>query len=202
MNKPNKIIIHHSATQDGLVLKDFDAIRNYHINNNGWRDIGYHYVIESINNEYKIITGRPEDTDGAHCPGQNTQSIGICLVGNFTNIEPPDAQLQTLVYLIKNIWNRYGKLPVYGHKDFHPTSCPGNKFPMLKLKSMLEGGINMLNFKDKEQISDWAKSHVERVVSFGIMNGVSEDTFDPKGTVTREQIAVIASNIVRYITGK
>ena len=59
-----------------------------------------------------------------------------------------------------------------------------------------------MKFTDNNEISDWAKSHVERVSDFGIMNGVGDDKFDPKGTVTREQIAVIASNIVKYITGK
>ena len=125
MNNPNKIIIHHSATPDGLVLKDFDAIRNYHINTNGWLDIGYHYVIESVANEYKIIKGRPEEMEGAHCPGENQQSIGICVVGDFTNAEPTDAQYLTLVYCIKDIYKRHGELPVYGHKNFYNTGCPG-----------------------------------------------------------------------------
>ncbi|WHH59183.1 peptidoglycan recognition family protein [Petroclostridium sp. X23] len=137
MNKPNKIIIHHSATQDGTVHKDFDAIRNYHINTNGWRDIGYHYVVESVANGYKIIPGRAENDDAAHCIGQNTQSIGICLVGNFLEQEPPEAQIQTLVYLIKDIYSRYGKLPIYGHKDFYATSCPG-KINLERVKKLVE----------------------------------------------------------------
>lgn len=124
-NKPNKIIIHHSATPDGLVLKDFDAIRRYHKETNGWRDIGYHWVIESVDNEYKILKGRDESDDGAHCIGQNTSSIGICMVGDFTKAEPPEAQYQTLVYLIREIYKRYGKLPIGSHKQYAATSCPG-----------------------------------------------------------------------------
>ncbi len=136
MNKPNKIIIHHSATTDGLMLKDYDAIRNYHINHNAWRDIGYHWVIESVNNQYRIIKGRDENDDGAHCIGQNTQSIGICLVGNFLEQEPPEAQVQTLIYLIKDIYSRHGQLPIYGHKDFYATTCPG-KLNLERVKKLV-----------------------------------------------------------------
>ncbi|MDK2801083.1 MAG: N-acetylmuramoyl-L-alanine amidase [Clostridiales bacterium] len=159
MNNPKKIIIHHSATADGLMLKDFDSIRNYHINVNKWRDIGYHWVIESVNNQYKIIKGRDEKDNGAHCIGQNTQSIGICVVGNFNETEPLEAQLQVLVRLIKDIYSRYGELPVYRHKDFYNTSCPGDKFSIQKVKDML-----------KEKSEHWAKKHLDSLVSKGIIN--------------------------------
>lgn len=199
MNNPNKIIIHHSAGTDNKVLKDFDSIRNYHINENGWRDIGYHYVVESVNNEYKVIQGRKETDTGAHTVGQNNNSIGICVIGNFMNESPSNGQIQALVNLIKDIHSRYGKLPIYGHRDFNSTSCPGDKFPLEQIKKLVEGD-NM--FKDNNEISDWAKKHVDRVVEFGIMNGVGDNKFAPKEPVTREQIAVIASNIVKYIMGK
>lgn len=62
--------------------------------------------------------------------------------------------------------------------------------------------VNSMNFKDENQISEWAKSHIERAVKFGIMNGNADGTFNPKGTVTREQLAVVVSNIIRYLSGK
>lgn len=57
-------------------------------------------------------------------------------------------------------------------------------------------------FKDDKNISEWARPHVKRVVEFGIMNVNAEGYFNPKEPVTREELAVVASNIVRYITGK
>ncbi|HZJ76287.1 MAG TPA: peptidoglycan recognition family protein [Oscillospiraceae bacterium] len=134
---PNKIIIHHSATTDNRALKDFDAIKNSHLRL-GYRNIGYHYVVESVDNEYKTIAGRAENETGAHTVGQNNNSIGICLVGNFTYNEPPQGQLKATANLIKDIYSRHGKLPIYGHKDFNATQCPGNKFNMDKLKQMVE----------------------------------------------------------------
>jgi exopolysaccharide biosynthesis protein len=156
MNKPNKIIIHHSATSDGLVLKDFDSIRNYHINVNKWRDIGYHWVIESVDNQYEILKGRDEKDDGAHCIGQNTSSIGICVVGDFTKQEPTEAQYQKIAELIKDIYSRYGELPIYGHKDLYSTSCPG-KLNIEVIKKMLKS-------------EHWAKKHLDSLVNKGIID--------------------------------
>lgn len=57
-------------------------------------------------------------------------------------------------------------------------------------------------FKDDKNISEWARPHIKRVVEFGIMNGNAKNEFNPKEPVTREELAVVASNIVRYINGK
>ena len=135
VNKPTKIIIHHSATKDGMTYKDFDSIKQGHLNL-GYRDIGYHYVIESVNNEYKVIKGRAETDTGAHTISHNNSSIGICLVGNFTNESPSNGQINALVNLIKDIHSRRGKLPIYGHRDFNATACPGDKFPMDQVKKI------------------------------------------------------------------
>ncbi len=183
MNKPNKIIIHHSAGPDNLYLKDFDAIKNYHINNNGWLDIGYNWVIESVANEYKIIPGRPEDMEGAHCLGQNSESIGICVVGDFTNTDPTDAQYLTLVYCIKDIYNRYGELPIYGHKDFGSTQCPG----MLNVDKVR----NLVNPEQPQEVikQHWAQAPYDYCNANGLT--IHDTRFDDP--ITRgEAIALLA----------
>ena len=38
------IVVHCTGTEEGKDVS-VQAIRNYHVNHNGWRDIGYHYVI-------------------------------------------------------------------------------------------------------------------------------------------------------------
>ena len=136
MNNPNKIIIHHSATKDGLTYKDFDSIKRGHLNLKDIEILAIHYVIESVNNEYKVIKGRAETDTGAHTISHNNSSIGICLVGNFTNESPSNGQINALVNLIKDIHSRRGKLPIYGHRDFNATACPGDKFPMEQLKKI------------------------------------------------------------------
>ena len=67
---------------------------------------------------------------GAHCPGQNDQAIGIENEGTYTSITPPAALYSKLVDFCAYIADQYN-LPataIYGHRDFHATSCPGDAF--------------------------------------------------------------------------
>ena len=63
MRKIDEIIIHCAATPEG---KNFTVaqIRDWHVNGNGWKDIGYHYVIYLDGSVHK---GRPIEQVGAHC---------------------------------------------------------------------------------------------------------------------------------------
>lgn len=124
MNHPNKIIIHCSATQEGLDFRARD-VKRWHLNE-GYADIGYHYIIDL---DGTIEKGRNEDVIGAHCKGQNSQSIGICYIGGLdTSNAPKDTrtvqQKAALYRLITDIRERYGNLPVYGHNEFANKACP------------------------------------------------------------------------------
>ena len=171
VNKPEKIILHNSGTNGGT----FESIRKYHIEVNGWDDIGYHYLIETDGSSHK---GRAEEVVGAHTKGENGRSIGICLVGNFEKYEPNERQLETLYSLLEDIFKRHGKLPIYGHKHFASTACPGAKFPMQEVLSRAYQEI----VQYPRELSEWAKEAYEWAVKENISDGS-----DPKGSVTREQ---------------
>jgi len=63
----------------------------------------------------------------------------------------------------------------------------------------IQGQGNIINLKDMEQISDWAKEYVDFTIDSSLMNGTGEATFDPKGYAERQQAAVVTS---RYISNK
>jgi len=128
--KPTRIIIHHSLTKDGSTVS-WDAIRWYHTHTMGWRDIGYHAGIELVGARYEVLIGRMLDEQGAHTSGQNNDSLGICLVGNFDLAPPPPAQLDLAVRFAGSLC-RLLEIPssrVYRHSDFAAKSCPGAMFP-------------------------------------------------------------------------
>ncbi len=131
MREIKKIIIHCSASEWG----DAAEIRRWHVEDNGWRDIGYHYVILNgrrksrskydLNFDGTIEQGRAVEVAGAHCRGANKDSIGICLVGNshFTS----EQVFGVLPGLVKSLLHRFGLSPsdVYGHYEFSDKkTCP------------------------------------------------------------------------------
>ena len=118
------IVVHHigMANDDDVSAS---SVHEWHLNN-GWSGIGYHFLIRK---DGTIEAGRPMDTVGAHCKGENTHTIGINIVGNFETAWPEDAQLASAVKLIPAICRNYGFAPsastIFGHRDFNATLCPG-----------------------------------------------------------------------------
>lgn len=111
-------VIHCSDTPDN---RDVDAatIRVWHVDGNGWDDIGYHYVIRR---DGTIEEGRPTEVVGAHCPKVNRHSIGTCLVGrnNFT-----EAQYIALEELHARLESQFSGIGMAGHHDYDSTkTCP------------------------------------------------------------------------------
>jgi N-acetylmuramoyl-L-alanine amidase len=126
----NKIIIHHSATNQG----SGKAFANYHVDSLGWPGIGYHFVISDVG---IIEQTNSLTTVSYHTAGQNTSSIGICLVGNFDNYLPTNIQSHALEELIIYLRNLLGKdLKVFGHTDFSTKTCPGKLFNLNYFKSI------------------------------------------------------------------
>lgn len=127
MRQINKIIIHCSATPEGRDVT-VDDIRRWHKNDFGWTDIGYHYVIHL---DGSIHPGRPESTQGAHCSGHNSDSIGVCYIGGLaTDCKTPKdtrtpEQCAALDWITEDLKTRYPGAKVYGHNYFNPNkACP------------------------------------------------------------------------------
>lgn len=138
---PTYVIMHHSLTEDGKTVS-WQPIRDYHLSL-GWRDVGYHYGIEIVNDKYEILVGRFEGTNGAHTKedNKNWESVGICCVGNFDDEEPDMAQWNVAMDLVENICLRY-RIPVEnvkGHNEYAPyKTCPGKRFDMDLFRDQLK----------------------------------------------------------------
>jgi len=123
MREINDIVIHCSATKASMDIGAAE-IRDWHINKNGWSDIGYHYVIRRSG---LIELGRPIEQAGAHVKGHNYDSIGICLVGGLDengkaqdNFTPQE--FSSLYHLVKTLTKTFPFSSVSGHRDFSPDA--------------------------------------------------------------------------------
>lgn len=126
MRKITEIIVHCSDTPAGRDDRAAD-IRRWHVDGNGWTDIGYHYVVCL---DGSVEAGRDPIIAGAHCTGHNAQSIGVCYVGgrDANTGKPADTrteeQKRSLVLLLRYLRTKYPDAKIYGHRDFARKACP------------------------------------------------------------------------------
>lgn len=129
------IFIHCTATPSDWRPKDtpqqrVEAIRQMHITERGWRDIGYHWLIDR---DGTVLPGRPEAQIGAHVAGHNSGTIGISLFGGITSkMHDPfmknytAAQADALRSLIEDIKMRTDIKSIRGHNEVdNGKACPG-----------------------------------------------------------------------------
>ncbi len=68
---------------------------------------------------------------------------------------------------------------------------------MNKLGKDTAGEENELTFADSKEISSWANLYVSQAVNAGIMNGMGENKFAPKGNATRAQAVTVIERILK-----
>ena len=139
------IVLHHSGTN---VLQSVETIHNYH-KNKGWAGIGYHFYVRKDGSVYR---GRPENMAGAHCPGVNSISLGICAEGDFEQEIMNDVQKNAILELIKDIKSRYNIKWIKGHREILSTDCPGANYPLQEIIDLANN--NEINNNNATQTSE------------------------------------------------
>lgn len=124
MRRVDKIIIHCSATREGVDFTSADIDRWHR--RRGFKGIGYHYVVRL---DGAIEAGRPLDEAGAHCAGHNKQSVGICYIGGLDAGGKPkdtrtESQRASLSRLVDQLRRRFAGATVHGHREFAAKACP------------------------------------------------------------------------------
>ncbi|HHW60217.1 MAG TPA: hypothetical protein GX402_08300, partial [Bacteroidales bacterium] len=146
-------VIHHGASPDSYT--DGAAVVrsywNYHVNTNGWSDIGYNYLFDKSGNMYvgRYNPSLPnKDVKAAHAGSANSKSIGLNYLGNSdaSGTAPTTAQNNKCCQFMAWWYNYKGFDPtssasilcqdnvtrtkprICGHRDVNPggTTCPGN----------------------------------------------------------------------------
>ncbi len=135
------VMLHHSASGPNLTVAELDAEHKAR----GWREIGYHYVLQrGADGHGYLKAGRPDTLPGAHAgvTPWNNCALGLCVIGYFH----PGAALSEhmtetlyadLLAAVRHLLAKYAIPPahVLGHRDVRPTACPGDWFPLARVKA-------------------------------------------------------------------
>ncbi|MCF3185047.1 N-acetylmuramoyl-L-alanine amidase [Streptomyces polychromogenes] len=149
------VFVHHTAQTNAYDCADSPAIvrglQALHQRTNGWKDLGYNYVVDKCGT---VFEGRAGGSDrpvtGAHTLGFNIDTMGVAVIGRYTDEEAPPAAVEAVARLAGWALRRYGHDPsgtvtltssvdngrfrrgeqvtverVSGHRDVFATECPG-----------------------------------------------------------------------------
>ncbi|MCI3325437.1 peptidoglycan recognition protein [Escherichia coli] len=126
------MFIHHGTGSECFTRSSCEAIvrsyQNYHMDTNGWSDIGYNFIVGEDGHVYE---GRGWNHIGAHTQGYNSNGIAICVIGDFTNHVPNDAALNAVKQMISCAESNHKITATYtlkGHRDVGSTACPGTAY--------------------------------------------------------------------------
>lgn len=130
---PYRMAIHHTASpadDGGDAAARMRQMQAYHMDTNGWCDIGYHFVVSQAGAVYQ---GRSDERrPGAHVLNNNSGNVGICLIGNFQNQQVSDTQLNKAAEIVRWVGQTYdipfNRTSIKGHREHsgQSTSCPGD----------------------------------------------------------------------------
>ncbi|MCA1666126.1 MAG: N-acetylmuramoyl-L-alanine amidase [Thermomicrobia bacterium] len=136
-----KVIVHHTVTRDPETdpRATLRAIYQYHAVSRGWGDIGYNFLIDQQGIIYEGRFGG-DRVVGGHALQYNWGSIGIAVLGTYTDHTITDATRASLNALIRAkagdldpvgksfFIDRDNVMNISGHRGVLNTSCPGEGF--------------------------------------------------------------------------
>jgi len=149
------VTIHHTAGTNNYSRAQAPAIvkgiQLFHVQSNGWNDIGYNFLVDRFGTVYEgRFGGVDRNVVGAHARGFNTGSVGIALIGTYGSTSPSAAAMDAVARLmawrldlahvdpigrttaVSSGSERYGSgtrvllRNVSGHRETGHTSCPGD----------------------------------------------------------------------------
>jgi hypothetical protein len=149
------MFVHHTAgTNDYTCAESASIVRGvflYHVQSNGWNDIGYHFLVDKCGT---VFEGRAGGMDkpvlGAHTYGFNAATSSVSVLGDYNKATANTAVRASVAKVAAWKLGLYGIDPtgtvvltagadngkykagqkatlhrISGHRDGYPTECPG-----------------------------------------------------------------------------
>lgn len=129
-----EVVVHCSATGASWYAgrkssEKVAEIRRWHVQDRKWRDIGYHFVIDT---DGTVLPGRAETVIGAGVEGHNRGVIHVCLIGGGGSAATDSferhftaAQGAALRKVLASIRLRTPIKRISGHNEWAAKACPG-----------------------------------------------------------------------------
>ncbi len=125
-------LVHHTVSANGYAPSQSAAmvlsICRYHRNENGWRDIGYNFLVDRYG---QIFEGREGGIDqpviGAQAQGYNGVSTGVANLGTFSQSGQSAAGVQATAELLAWKLSLHGA-PVEGSVEVTSAGGPSNRY--------------------------------------------------------------------------
>jgi N-acetylmuramoyl-L-alanine amidase len=150
---PDHIIVHHTATPNTGETSRAHAfglsrqIQRFHMNTNGWDDIGEQltisrggHVMEGRAGSLQAIAGNGLVV-GAQSLHHNQHTLGIENEGTYIKDEVPGRLWRSLVEVCAWLCAAHSLDPataIVGHRDYNSTDCPGDvlyrRLPRLRME--------------------------------------------------------------------
>jgi hypothetical protein len=136
-------VIHHTAGSNNYTAAESPAIVRgiyaYHVQGNGWCDIGYNFLVDKYGQIFEGRFGGIElPIHGAHATLWNTNTMGVSFMMDTTTVQPSDASMSSAISLLAWKLGSSYRSPqgtttlvgatqpvIFGHGDVMSTDCPG-----------------------------------------------------------------------------
>lgn len=171
-------------------------------------DINNHWAEEAINYAYakRLFNGTTEDE---FSPNKSmTRGMFVTVLGRLSDAATINASTGFKDVYQEDYYAPYVRWAVdnklvsgKGNNIFAPNQAITREEMAVILANYMkmlgkEVSIQSIGFIDEKEISTWARESIKIVHSIGLIQGKGDNRFDPKGTSTRAEIAIIIQRLL------
>ncbi|MFI6658298.1 N-acetylmuramoyl-L-alanine amidase [Streptomyces sp. NPDC050523] len=209
------VFVHHTDGSNDYSCADSASIVRgiyaYHVQVNGWNDIGYNFLVDKCGT---IFEGRKGGTDlpvlGAHTYGWNRESAGIAVLGDFTSTGATDAALASVARIAAWKLGQYGADPSSTVKltagaaqtnYFGTAFTAGSQYTFNRISAHRDGyntqcpGSSL--YAQLPTVRAWASGPVQGLKITSLSGaGLSGSTYYTKGAITAKWSTTTPSSLI------
>lgn len=181
-----KVIDHHtwlpSVSQYGE--HSWRGVQLFHRIEREWSDIGYHI---GISPDGTICLLRPVSRSGGHTLGHNSNSIGLCMLGNYDKGHDDPTEIMALGAEVTALLCKRYKLTapdVWFHRDFANKSCPGSAMSRTHVRSLVNAAM-----QDGGEVPEEPEIETEtiKIIAYGSTHVLASYEMVPNGNHLDDQ---------------